>query len=246
VRSIDWNVTARMNRPFVKLFTEERELTIFFLVDVSSSMGFGSAGKSKRELMAEICAVLAFAAIRNKDKVGVVLFSDTIEKYIPPAKGKRHVLRVIRELLAAGGEKKKARGGTDLNGALEYFYRVQRKRAVCFLVSDFFSAGYERTLGIAARKHDLVALRIEDRLEKAFPSAGLVLLEDLESGEQFLADFSRESTRRAFAGEAERRRAGLERSLRRRGIDYLSVRTGEDYLKALTRFFRERERRIRR
>ena len=244
VRSIDWNVTARMNRPFVKEFTEERELTVFFVVDVSSSMGFGSRERTKKELVAELCAVLAFAAIENKDKVGVILFSDRIEKYIPPAKGKRHVLRVIRELLSAGSEKKEETVKTDLGLALEYLGKVQRKRAVCFILSDFFSAGYEKTLNVATRKHDLVALRIEDRLEDEIPKTGLLTLEDLETGEQILADFSDKTVVARFKELTTQRNLRLAQSLKSKRIDLLTIRTGEDYVKAITRFFREREKRI--
>jgi len=244
IRSIDWNVTARMDRPFVKEFREERELTVIFVADVSSSMDFASTSSPKRELLAELCAVLSFAAIKNNDKVGVLLFSDHIEKYIPPAKGKKHVLRVIRELLTAGRETRRDRRATHLGEALEYLARVQRKRAVCFVVSDFLGDGYERILNLLSRKHDLVAITIEDPLEKAIPRSGLMAVEDLESGESGLVDFSHPANVERFQRSMARRKADLKRSFLSRGIDTITIETGKDFIPAIIAFFKERERKV--
>lgn len=244
VRTIDWNVTARMDRPFVKQFTEERELTVFFIVDVSSSMGFGTRERTKKELVAELCAVLAFTAIKNKDKVGVILFSDHIEKYIPPSKGKRHVLRVIRELLAAGSEKREGQYRTDIKEALDYFNKVQRKRSVCFVVSDFLCAGFEDTLNITTKKHDLVAVKIEDELEKEFKAGGLYAFEDLENGRNTVVDFSSKTVRQEFMKAVKNYNDELLKKFKTKGIDYFVLETGKDYLKILNKFFKEREKRM--
>jgi len=246
IRSIDWNVTARMNKPFIKLFSEERELTVMFLVDVSSSMSFGSNKMTKKELIAELCAVLSFTAIKNNDKVGVILFSDHIEKYIPPAKGKKHVLRVIRELLTIKDEGSYANSGTDLNGALEYLQKVIRKKSVCFIVSDFFCKGYEKNIAIAKKRHDLVVIKVEDRLEHAFPKSALVALEDLENNEQLIVDFSSQSSVQIFQEYTASIRNKVISFFKTKGIDFLIIKTDEDYLKKLTEFFRVRERRVRR
>ncbi|MBN2143793.1 MAG: DUF58 domain-containing protein [Candidatus Aureabacteria bacterium] len=246
IRTIDWNVTARMGKPFVKLFKEERELTVFFVVDVSSSMDFGSSDRSKKELVAELCAVLAFTAIKNNDKVGLLLFSDHVEKYIRPEKGKKHVLRVIRELLAAGTDAKKTRRKTDLTGALEYFYQTQTKKAVCFVVSDFFTTGYDSMLNILTKKHDLIVVQVADRLEKEFPSSGIVSFEDLENKRQVLVDFSNPATLMEFREKMKQRREGILKRFHSKGIDCLTLETGEDYLKTLNFFFKEREKRLRR
>lgn len=240
IRSIDWNVTARMGRPFVKVFTEERELTVFFIVDVSSSMDFGSRQRTKRDLAAELCAVLAFTAIQNKDKVGVIFFSDHIEKYIPPGKGNRHVLRVIRELLTIGRERKTRSCSTQMQEALDYFNKVQRKKSVCFLISDFFCTDYEKVLGISTRKHDLVAVKVEDPLEKTIPPSGICVLEDLENQKQVWVDFSQPESLEKYKASAAAHEQEWLQMMRKKGIDILSVKTGEDYLKTLTRFFKIR------
>jgi len=246
IRSIDWNVTARMNKPFIKLFSEERELTVMFLVDVSSSMSFGSHKMTKKELIAELCAVLSFTAIKNNDKVGVILFSDHIEKYIPPAKGKKHVLRVIRELLTIKDERSYVNSGTDLNGALEYLQKVIRKRSVCFIVSDFFCKGYEKNIAIAKKRHDLVAIKIEDRLEHTFSATSLVVLEDLETKRQLMVDFSSNNSVRLFEKYAASVRNKVIDFFKMKGMDFLIIKTDEDYLNKLTGFFKIREKRVRR
>lgn len=242
VRTIDWNVTARMNRPFVKEFREERELTVFFIVDVSSSMGFGSRERIKRELAAELCAVLSFTAIKNRDNVGLLLFSDRVKKYIPAAKGRLHVLRVIRDLLASGSEKQEQSSATDLASALEYFMRVQKKSTVCFVVSDFFCTGHEKILDITGRKHDLTAVRIEDRLEEGFPVSGMIDLEDMETSKQMRVDFSDPLACKMYEKMNNIRRTELAKQFRKTGIDFISIRTGDEYIKILARFFKEKER----
>lgn len=239
VRSIDWNVTARSGRPFVKKFTEERELTILLLVDVSGSNDFGSTTQSKRELAAEIGSVLAFSAIRNNDKVGVILFTDRIELYIPPRKGRSHVLRAIRDILF---HEPKGRG-TALGAALDFTVRIASRRAVMFLISDFQDAGYETPLRIAARRHDLVAVHVRDRREQALPSLGLLTVEDPETGDQCLLETNRRETRLKFSELAEARDNALRSTLRHAGVDALDLETGASYIAPLTRFFARRARR---
>jgi len=241
VRAIDWNVTARTGAPFVKVFEEERELTVMLLVDVSASGDFGTRGRMKSELAVELCALLAFSAIKNNDKVGLVIFSDHVEKFVPPRKGRGHVLRVLRELLYH----RPSGRGTDIAGALEYLTHVQRKRAVTFLVSDFRDEGFEKALAVAGRRHDVIAVRIEDPREREVPAVGLVELEDPESGERLVLDTSSPRFRAAFADVEARRRAALDRALRRSKVDVIDVETGRPYVKALMRFFESRMRRRR-
>ncbi|MEX2048140.1 MAG: DUF58 domain-containing protein [Gemmatimonadota bacterium] len=239
VRAIDWNVTARTGVPFVKIFEEERELTVMLLVDLSASGDFGTRGRMKSELAVEICALLAFSAIKNNDKVGLVIFSDHVEKFVPPRKGRGHVLRVLRELLYHRPEGR----GTDIGQALEYLARVQRKRAVTFLVSDFRDRGFEKALAVAGRRHDLVAVRIEDLREHDMPPVGLVELEDPETGERVVVNTSSPRFRSAFGAVNSKRRADLDRALRRSKVDVIDVETGRPYVKALMRFFEQRMRR---
>lgn len=239
IRNIDWNVTARSGTPFVKVYEEERELTVMLVVDVSASGQFGSRERLKGELGVEICALLAFSAIKNNDKVGLIIFSDRIEKFVPPRKGRRHVLRVLRELLYHEPEGR----GTDIEGALEYLTHVQRKRAVAFLVSDFQDRGFERALAVAGRRHDMVAIRIGDRREEELPPVGLVELEDPETGERVVVNTSDPDFRRTFSEEVRRTRADLDRSLRRSKVDVIDVVTGRPYVRPLMRFFDERGRR---
>lgn len=239
IRNIDWNVTARSGTPFVKVYEEERELTVMLVVDVSASGQFGSRERLKGELGVEICALLAFSAIKNNDKVGLIIFSDRIEKLVPPRKGRRHVLRVLRELLYHEPEGR----GTDIEGALEYLTHVQRKRAVAFLVSDFQDRGFERALAVAGRRHDMVAIRIGDRREEELPPVGLVELEDPESGERVVVNTSDPDFRRTFSEKVRRTRADLDRSLRRSKVDVIDVVTGRPYVRPLMRFFDERGRR---
>jgi len=239
VRSIDWNVTARMGHPYVKKYEEERELTVMFVVDGSASGAFGTRSRFKRDLAAELCALLAFSATRNNDRVGLLIFTDRIEKVVPPRKGRRHVLRVVRELLYFEPEGK----GTDIPLALDYLTNVVRRHAVVFLVSDFLSAGFEQSLSVANRRFDLVAVEVSDPGERAMPRLGLVTFEDPETGERFVADTSD----RRFAGRYERiveqRIAERDRALKRLGIDLVSVVTDRPYVEPLERFFRMRARR---
>lgn len=243
IRSIDWNVTARMGKPFVKRYVEERELTIWFLVDLSASGSFGSRSQLKSETAAEFCALLAFAAIRNNDKVGLVVFTDRVELSIAPSKGRTHVLRLIRELLRFSPEGR----GTDLGTALEYLGRVTHKRGVVFLVSDFLTPaplaqeGGKR-LRILARRHDLVAVLVGDARERELPNVGLIELEDAETGERVLLDTSSARVRREYAIAARRRLEALRDFFRATGIDQVEVLTGQDYVRDLRTLFRRRGR----
>jgi uncharacterized protein (DUF58 family) len=241
VRSIDWNVTSRAGKLHVKVFQEERELTVVLLVDVSRSGEFGSGERLKREVAAEISALLAFSAIKNNDRVGLVRFTDRIEQYIPPRKGRTHVLRVVRELLVPDVEG----AGTDLGSALAYIARVLTRPSVVFLISDFLDAEYERALRIAARKHDLVAIEIVDPVEERIPSVGLVELEDAETGRRRLLDTSSRRVREALAGETRRRREETRALLKRVGVDRVAIDVSLPYDRPLVRFFRERAARMR-
>jgi len=241
IRSIDWNVTARTGDPFVKVFDEERELTVMLVVDVSASGDFGTRERMKGEVAVEICALLAFSAIKNNDKVGLIIFSDHVEKFVPPRKGRRHVLRVLRELLYHRPEGR----GTDITTALEYLNHVQRKKAVTFLVSDFRDAGFEKALAVAGRRHDLIAVRVGDPREREIPPLGLLELEDPETGDRVLVNTSNEKFRTAFAERSAEARRALDRTLRRTKVDVIDIETGEPYVKPLMRFFKERMRRRR-
>jgi uncharacterized protein (DUF58 family) len=241
VRAIDWNVSARGGALFVKKFTEERELTVLLLVDVSASQFFGSAGVLKKDLAAEIAAVLAFAATRNNDRVGLVLFTDEIELYVPPRKGTGHVLRVIREVLAFTPRGR----GTSIAAPLEFLGRVAHRRAVAFLVSDSLAAGYERALRVGARRHDLVSVVVGDRREREWPAAGLVDWRDAESGQSRLVDTSSPQVRSALGEAWAERRRGLLATLKAAHSDAVEVFAGEPYEQQLVRFFRLRERRLR-
>ncbi len=240
VRTIDWNVTARTGQPFIKRFSEERELTILFLVDVSGSQGYGSAGRSKMELAAEVTALLALTAIRNQDKIGLVLFSDRIVKYIPPRKGRDSVMRLVREVLAAEDN---AEGGTDIAEALRFLNGVQKRRAVVFLVSDFMGcAGYEKMLRATAHHHDLVCVPVTDPAEGELPDVGLVELEDPETGELALVDTSSAAVRRAFVTKADEDAAELKRMLLKTGVDTLRIDTASPYIDEVRALFRRRAR----
>ena len=241
IRSIDWNVTARTGSPFVKIFEEERELTVMLLVDVSASGDFGTRERLKSEVAVEICALLAFSAIKNNDKVGLIVFSDHVEKFVPPRKGRRHVLRVLRELLFHRPQGR----GTDIANALEYLAHVQRKRAVAFLVSDFRDQGFDKALAVAGRRHDLTAVRLGDAREADLPPLGLVELEDPETGQRVVVNTSAAAFRAAFRSNNGRRRSALDRMLRRSKVDLIDIETGEPYVKPLMRFFQERMRRQR-
>ena len=243
VRSIDWNVTARLGHPFVKKFKEERELTVMLVVDVSASGQFGSVRQTKNELAAELAAVLAFSAIRNNDKVGLIMFTDQIEEYIAPKKGRRHVLRVIREILAF---QPKGRG-TNLTRALDYLNHVQRRRAVTFVLSDFQVGDEElvrKKLRVASKRHDVVALSLRDPREEELPVVGLVELRDAETGERVLVDTFDRNVREGFAAKARARLETLRRLLRSASVDHVEIRCETDYMQPLIKFFRMRERRI--
>lgn len=241
IRSIDWNVTARTGEPHVKVFVEERELTIMLMVDLSSSGEFGSVGKVKRNLAVEVAALLAFAAIRNNDRVGLIAFTDRIEKYLPPKKGTDHAMRLISDLVRL-----EPRGvETDLNGALQYLMRVQRRRAVAFLISDFLTEDYDRSLKIVNRRHDLTVLPISDPREEEFPDVGLIWLEDAETGKKKLIDTSDRSVRTSISRRSVERKAKLDYLLKSSDIDSVQLRTDRDYTTSLMNFFRQRARRFR-
>lgn len=241
VRSIDWNVTARSGSPFVKVYEEERELTVMLLVDVSASGAFGTRERMKAEVAVEICALLAFSAIKNNDKVGLVIFSDHVEKLVPPRKGRRHVLRLLRELLYHRPQGR----GTDIAAALEYLAHIQRRRAVTFLVSDFRDEGFEKALAVAGRRHDLIAVRMGDERERVLPPLGILDLEDPETGERVVVNTSSAGFRSAFGSIEARRRAELDRVMRRSKVDVIDVETGTPYVRPLMRFFQDRMRRRR-
>lgn len=239
VRSIDWNVTARTGRPFIKKFEEERELTIMFLVDASASGGFGTVSRTKAELTAELCALLAFSATRNNDRVGLIIFTDRIEKVVPPRKGRTHVLRVVRELLFYRPKGK----GTNIAAALDYLTNVVKRHAVVFLVSDFVAEGYETRLSVANRRYDLIAVEVSDPRESELPRLGLVEMEDPETGERLAVDTGSTRVLERFSefarDDTERRR----KMFRRLGIDSVSVSTDRPYVEPLEKFFRMRARR---
>jgi uncharacterized protein (DUF58 family) len=247
VRTIDWNVTARAGRPFVKKFTEERELTIQLLVDISASGNFGSAGMAKRDLAAELASVLAFSAIRNNDKVGLLLYTDRVERYLPPKKGRRHVLRVVRDILYHTPEGR----GTDTVKALDVANHVLHRRAIVFLISDFQAPGdpvrvrdeLRRAMRLTNRRHDLVAVHIEDPREKELPNVGVLALEDAETGEIIELDTANARVRKRFNELSVERLRRLVNDFRAEGVDTLELKTDLPYMPALQRFFKTRERR---
>jgi uncharacterized protein (DUF58 family) len=241
IRTIDWNVTARMGRPYIKKFVEERELTVMLLVDVSGSEEFGSAKSFKREIASELAAVLAFSAIRNKDRVGLIAFTDEIEKFVPPKKGRRHVLRLIREVLYF----QPRRRGTNVAAAIEYLSKVTTRRAVVFLISDFADSGFDRALKVASRRHDIIAVTIRDPRESEFPALGFVELEDAETGERMLVDSRSGSFREAFSSLARKGEGARKTLFRSAGVDEIAVATDRPYFQDLLKFFRMRERRMR-
>jgi len=240
-RIIDWNVTARMGHPFVKLFDEERELTVMLMVDLSRSGAFGTVRQTKREMAAELCALLAFSAIKNNDRVGLIGFTDRIESFLPPKKGRKHVLRVIRELLYFLAEGV----GTDIEGALQYLDRVTTRRCVVFLVSDFLAEGYDTSLRILNKRHDIVAVPITDPREMELPKVGLIHLEDAETGERQVVDTYDPEVRRRFGQIAAERREQRDRLFRSAYVDSVEVWTDTSYVEPLIRFFRMRARRFR-
>jgi uncharacterized protein (DUF58 family) len=236
IRDIDWNVTARMGHPFVKVFEEERELTAMILADVSASESVGTSAQLKRQLVTELAAVMAFSAIQNNDKAGVLLFSEKVEKFIPPKKGKTHILRIIRELIDFEPEQK----GTSLKTALEYLNTAIKKRSIVFVISDFQDEGFEDALRIANRKHDVVALRIFDRFDKELPDIGVVEMVDAESGETKLINTSSNRIRKAYEKEANIRELKLKELFRKSGVDFASFQTGRDFVKPLMSLFKKR------
>ena len=238
IRSIDWNVTARLHHPYVKVFEEERELTVMLLVDVSGSNRFGTHHQFKEELVAEVAATLAFSAIQNNDKVGMIMFSDKIEKFIPPKKGSSHILRIIRELITFHPTS----NGTDLAEALRYFSNVIKKRCTAFLLSDFYDDGYTDALKIASGKHDVVAIRIADEKEEHLPDLGLAKFYDPETGETILIDTADSTIRHDFANRYAAHVTRTDEWLRKYGIDQTVLYTGEDYVKELKKMFERRGR----
>jgi len=237
IRNIDWNVTARFNHPFIKIFEEERELTVMLVIDVSGSNTFGTLSKLKEEQMTEIAAVLAFSAINNNDKVGVIFFSDKIEKFIPPKKGSTHILRIIRELIDFKAESHR----TDISVALQYLTNAIKKRCTVFVISDFMDQGFETAIRIAGNKHDLVALRIYDHRETELINVGMVKMSDNETGEQVWVDTARKSIREAYRNwwlDADRQVTTL---FNKTGTDYTNIATNQDYVKPLIKLFKQRE-----
>ena len=240
IRAIDWNVTARLGNAFVKKFTEERELTVMLIVDVSASGSFGSSMQSKRELAAEVACLLAFSAIRNNDKVGLLLFTDRVELFIPPKKGRSHTLRLIREILFF----EPAGRGTDPALALDYLNKIVTRRAVVFFISDFQAPDFSHTLAVSGRRHDFIAVQIQDERETVLPNIGLITLEDAETGEQIEINTADRSTRARFTDLGDEKGRELARTLRRNNVDAITLRTNEDYLPTLRSFFKLRGRRV--
>ncbi len=240
IRTIDWNVTARLQHPYVKKYMEERELTVVLMVDASSSGEFGTFSRMKGEIATELCALLAFSAIKNNDRVGLIIFTSKIEKLIAPQKGRRHVLRVIRELLCFKPQEKK----TDIDGALRYLKKIMTKRAVVFLVSDFISGGFETSLRIANREHDVIMVTITDPRELEMVPVGFLELQDAESGEILLVDSSDRRFRDTFRERAASLRQDLNQLLRRTNVDVVHLRTDKDYVEPLIKFFKMREKRL--
>ncbi len=240
VRFIDWNVSARMNDVYVKVFTEEREMTVMLLVDLSASERFGSIARPKIEIVAEISALLAFSAIKNNDRVGLILFTDRVERYVPPKKGKGHVMRVVTEILNAHPEGE----GTDISVALDTLGKVTKRRSVAFLVSDFIAGDYDKPLRIASARHDLIPIQVVDPREEELPNVGLALLEDLETGELVEVDTSDPTVRNWYFERIAKERAARERRFKRLKMDAVTVRTHEDYVRPIAELFRMRQKRM--
>lgn len=239
IRTIDWNVTARFNEPYVKVFEEEREISAILMVDVSASDNFGTTKILKRELIAEIAAVVSFSALQNNDKIGVILFSDKVEKFIPPKKGKSHVLRIVRELLEFQPESK----GTDLNVAFEYLNKVQKKRAICFVLSDFIApVNYTKSVKVSGKRHDLIALHVYDEKEIELPKAGLMNVVDPETGEQRWINTSSKRQRKHYQQQFVERETNINKLLNSAKVDYAKVSTNDDYVRVLLQLFRQRSR----
>ncbi|MCB0429584.1 MAG: DUF58 domain-containing protein [Flavobacteriales bacterium] len=237
IRAIDWNVTARFNHPYVKIFEEERELTMMLLVDVSGSENFGSSLRLKRDMATELAAILAFSAMQNNDKIGVIFFSDRIEKFIPPKKGRSHILHIIREMINFEPE----RSQTDISCALRHLTNVIKKRSIAFVISDFMDAGFEQALRIANKKHDVVAIQLYDQRDLELPSVGLIRLRDPETGKQMVVDSNAAHVRRAYFAAGRQKEAVLKETFLRSGVDHLKIRTDESYIRYLMNFFKSRE-----
>ncbi len=240
VRTIDWNVTARTGRPYVKRYVEERELTVMLLVDVTASLLFGTRNRSKSEFIAELCAIISFLAASNNDKLGLILFGDEVKAFIPPKKGIRHMMRTLREILTT----LPSQGPTNIAGALEHLNRVMRKKAVVFLVSDFLADGFEKQVSLTSRRHDLIAIQVIDPAEEDLPPCGTILFEDVESGSSRLVDTSSESVRAAFRECNAAKRRTLEENMKAAGVDFLRMRTDGSALAPLEELFRKRARRM--
>lgn len=238
VRNIEWNVTARTGTPHIKVFEEERELTVMLIVDASPSSGFGTKDQIRRDIITEICAVLSFSAINNNDKVGLILFSEGIDLFIPPKKGKKHILRIIRELLEHDHQGK----STNVKVALEYFTNVIKKKSICFLLTDFLCNSFDQALQIASRKHDLIGLHMFDPFEKELPKAGILRIRDSETGAEQWLDTNDPSTRSQHAAEFTQRSGDLEMLFKKNGADLLHLETGKSYELALRKFFKKRAR----
>ncbi|MCW0482237.1 DUF58 domain-containing protein [Gaoshiqia sediminis] len=238
VRNIDWNVTARYNKPFIKIFEEERELTVMLLIDVSGSRDFGSFEKFKKNVITEISAILSFSAIQNNDKIGVIFFSETIEKFIPPKKGRSHILRIIRELIDFEPENK----GTNITGALRYMTNAIKKRCTCFIISDFIQqeTEFEKALTIANNKHDVVALRVFDERETSLPPIGMIKLKDAETGQYIWVDSSSKKVRDTYENWWQTNTSKLDYAFKKSGVDYANINTKEDYVKSLMTLFKKR------
>jgi uncharacterized protein (DUF58 family) len=237
IRTIDWNVTARFNHPYVKVFEEERELTVMLLIDVSGSENFGTIVQQKQDVATELCAVLAFSAIQNNDKVGVIFFSDKIEKFIPPKKGRSHILMIIRELI----DFKPENTGTSVAEALRYFTGAIKKRCTAFVISDFMSPAFETELKIANKKHDIIALKLYDHHEEEFPDLGLIPVKDEETGELQWINTSSREVRNAYKAAGLKRNAQVSDTFKRSGVDFTSIGTHESYVKPLMTLFKKRE-----
>lgn len=236
VRSIDWNVTARFSHPYIKVFEEERELTVMLLVDVSRSSLFGTTRMRKKDLITELCAVLAFSAINNNDKVGVIFFSDGVEKYIPPKKGKSHILFIIRELLTLQPQKR----GTNIGDTLRFFNNANKKKCILFLVSDFFSSGYEEALTIAARRHDLIGIQVYDPRDKTLPSAGMIKMKDAESEKEQWVDTSDKQVRKYYQDKFMEHQQYCRNAFLKSGAELIAISTEDDYVRLLQGFFEKR------
>ena len=239
IRNIDWNVTARFGHPYIKIFEEERELTVILMVDLSGSLMFGSVSKTKQRIAAELSAILAFSALKNNDKVGLILFTNKIEKFVPPRKGRKHVLRIIREVLSFEAEGK----ATDIRGALEYMNNAIKKKSIAFLISDFMDEGYEKILRIVGRKHDLIGIVLDDRREKEIPNLGLLKLADAETGNERWIDTGSRKVRESLTRNHKEKEKVRNSTFIKSRLDKIEITTGSNYIQPLVQFFRRREKR---